>query len=260
MTHLPDFSGQTVLVTGGATGLGLAIASAFGRAGARVALNDLSPESLAKASSDLSNQGIDCRVFMADVTDSSAVNRMVDEVRKMVGPIDILIANAGLYPVSSFLDMTEDEWDRVLDTNLKGTFLSCQAVARAMVERGNGGQIITMGSGAANRAISGWSHYCTSKAGVVMLTRSMAMELAEHSIRVNAILPGYIDVERGGAHLDPNYKETARQSVPIGRPGVPEDIANAVLLLASPLAGYITGATLPVDGGGSAGNPALKPA
>lgn len=260
MPHSPDFTGQTVLVTGAATGLGFAIAREFGLAGARVALNDLTPESLNEPCEQLINLDIECCKFAGDVRNSATVTGMVEGVLSQCGGIDILVANAGLYPVSGFLDMSEDEWDRVIDTNLKGTFLTCQAVARAMVSASRGGQIITMSSGAANRAISGWSHYCTSKAGVVMLTRSMALELASHGIRVNAILPGYIDVDKGGEHLDPAYKKAARQSIPLGRPGAPTDIANAVLLIASPLAAYVTGATLTVDGGGSTGNPSIRPA
>ena len=260
MQSSPDFAGQTVLVTGAATGLGFAIAREFGLAGARIALNDLSPESLEEPCEQLANLDIECRTFAGDVRNSAAVTGMVEDILSQFGAIDILVANAGLYPVSGFLDMSEDEWDRVIDTNLKGAFLTCQAAARAMVSAGHGGQIITMSSGAANRAILGWSHYCTSKAGVVMLTRSMALELAPLGIRVNAILPGYIDVDEGGEHLDPAYKETARNSIPLGRPGTPADIANAVLLLASPLAAYVTGATLTVDGGGSAGNPTIRPA
>lgn len=256
----PDFTGQTVLVTGAATGLGFAISREFGLAGARVALNDLTPASLEAPCDQLSKLNVECRSFAGDVRSSAAVAGMVEGVLNQFGSIDILVANAGLYPVSGFLAMSEDEWDRVIDTNLKGAFLTCQAVAQAMVSAGRGGQIITMSSGAANRAISGWSHYCTSKAGVVMLSRAMALELASHGIRVNAILPGYIDVDKGGEHLDPAYKEAARRSIPLGRPGTPTDIANAVLLIASPLAAYVTGATLTVDGGGSTGNPSIRPA
>lgn len=250
---------RTVLVTGGATGLGLATARAFGRTGARIALNDLNEERVQRAVEELAGEGITAAGFAADVSDGVAVRSMVDAVVGDLGRIDVFVANAGIYPNTRFLDITEDEWDRVLDVNLKGCFLTSQAVAQAMVAEGRGGAIITLSSGAANNAIWGWSHYCASKAAVVLLTKTIALELAEHGIRVNAILPGYIDVPEGGAHLAEQYREAARSAVPLGRPGTPDDIANAALLLASPLAGYVTGTTLVVDGGSSAGRAFLRP-
>jgi 3-oxoacyl-[acyl-carrier protein] reductase len=260
MTIEVSFNEKVVLITGGATGIGLATAQAFGEHGAQIALTDLPGIGVHEASNDLAGRDINCHAFEADVRDASGVSNMVAEVVSQFGRIDILVANAGVYPVSEFLDLTENEWDRVIDTNVKGVFLSCQAVAKAMVSARQEGQIITISSGAANRAIPGWSHYCTSKAGVVMLTRAMALELARYRIRVNSVLPGYIDVDLGGAHLDPEYKATARSSIPLGRPGTPRDIANAVLMLASPLAEFVTGAVLTVDGGSSTGNPRLRPA
>jgi 3-oxoacyl-[acyl-carrier protein] reductase len=253
------FAGQVALITGGATGLGLATAAAFGRAGATVALHDRTAERAEAACATLREQGVACRAYGADVRDGSAVAALVASIERDLGRLDIVVANAGVYPNTPFLDLDEKEWRRVLDTNLTGVFLTCQAAARAMVRAGRGGRIITLSSGAANSAIWGWSHYCASKAGVVLLTKAMALELAPHNIRANAILPGYIDVPEGGAHLDPAYKARARESVPLGRPGTPDDIANAALLLASPLADYITGTTLVVDGGGSAGRVGLRP-
>jgi 3-oxoacyl-[acyl-carrier protein] reductase len=252
------FDNQVVLVTGGATGLGFAIASAFGRAGARIALNDRSAERADAACERLRGLGVDCRPFAADVRDGQAIAQMVEAIEQQIGPIDVAVANAGVYPVSSFLEMSEDEWDRVIETNMKGVFLSCQAVARRMVRQQRPGTLITLGSGAANHAIWGWSHYCASKAGVVLLTKTMALELAEYGIRANAVLPGFIDVDEGGAPLSQEYKERARAGIPLG-PGKPEDIANAVVLLASPLAGFVTGTTLAVDGGSSAGKVGLRP-
>jgi len=253
------FDSKVVLITGGATGLGLATARAFGQAGARVALNDLSDERVTQVVAEMADEGIVATGHAADVSDGAAVRGMVDAVVAQHGRIDIFVANAGVYPNTRFLDITEVEWDRVLDVNLKGCFLTCQAVARAMVAAGEGGTIVTLASGAANNAIWGWAHYCASKAGVVLLTKTMALELAEHGIRANAILPGYIDVPEGGAHLTEQYRSAARSAVPLGRPGTPDDIANAVLLLASPLAGYVTGTTLVVDGGSSAGRAFLRP-
>ncbi|MDP9358063.1 MAG: SDR family oxidoreductase [Chloroflexota bacterium] len=253
------FSGQTVLVTGGATGLGFAIAKAFGRAGARIGLNDLTPGSVEHACAALAGQGITCHGVPADVRDADAVRQMVADVTEKFGVPDILVANAGIYPNSPFLDIAEEEWDRVLDTNLKGVFLTCQAAARVMVRRGHGGRIVTISSGAANAASWGWAHYCASKAAVVMLTKAMALELGEHGIRVNAVLPGYIEVEEGGHHLSPTYKEASRRANPLGRAGQPADVTGAVLMLASPLADHVTGTTLVVDGGSSAGRLGVRP-
>ncbi len=253
------FDGQTVLITGGATGLGYAIAEAFGRAGARIGLNDLTPDRVEQACTALAQQGITCHGVLADVRDAGAVRRMVTDVSKVLGVPDVLVANAGIYPNSPFLDIAEEEWDQVLDTNVKGVFLTCQAVARLMVDRGEGGRILTLSSGAANAASWGWAHYCASKAAVVMLTKAMALELGEHDIRVNAVLPGYIDVEEGGRHLDEAYKSGARAAIPLRRPGQAADVANTILMLASPLADYVTGTTLVVDGGSSAGRLGVRP-
>lgn len=254
-----DFSGQVVLVTGGATGLGFAISEAFGRAGAIIALNDLSPERVDRAVVDLSAAGIACRGYAADVRDANAVRGMVDRVVSELGVPATAVANAGIYPNTPFLDLSEEEWDRVIDINVKGVFLTCQTVARAMVAANRGGQLVAISSGAANTALWGWSHYCASKAAVVMLTKAMALELGGHGIRVNAVLPGYIDVPEGGEHLDEAYKSAARTAIPIGRSGEPADIARAVLMLASPLAGYVSGAALAVDGGSSAGRFGVRP-
>ncbi len=155
MTTAIDFSGQVVLVTGGATGLGLAISEAFGRAGATIALNDLAPERTEQATADLRAAGIACRGFAADVRDAAAVRRMVEQVTDELGVPDVTVANAGIYPNTPFLDVSEDEWDRVIDTNLKGVFLTCQSVARALVRAGKGGRFVLISSGAANTATLG---------------------------------------------------------------------------------------------------------
>lgn len=254
-----DFTGQTALVTGAATGLGLATARALGLAGARLVVNDLTPERAAEAARALEAEGIACAGFAADVRDAAAVERLAGDAERAFGGIDIFVANAGLYPNVPFLEMTEGEWDRVIDTNLKGTFLACQAVARRMVAAGRGGRIVTLSSGAANAAFWGWSHYCTSKAGVVMLTKAMALELAPHDIRVNSVLPGYIDVPEGGGHLSEEYRVAARGNNLRGRAATPEDVANAIVLLCSPLADFVDGTTLVVDGGASAGPARMRP-
>jgi 3-oxoacyl-[acyl-carrier protein] reductase len=254
-----DYAGQVVLVTGAATGLGFAIAEGFGKAGATVALNDLSPERVSSATESLERMGITCGGFPADVRDGMAVRTMVDAVVARFGAPDVTVVNAGIYPNTPFLEIAGDEWQRVIDTNLTGAFLTCQAAALAMVAARKHGQIVTIASGAANTAFRGWAHYSASKAALVMLSRSMALELGEHGIRANSVLPGYVDVPEGGEHLDDVYKRDARLASPLGRPGTPEDVANAVLLLASPLAGYVSGATVSVDGGAGAGRKGVVP-
>lgn len=218
-----DFSGQTVLVTEGATGLGLAIARAFGQAGARIVLNDLTSERVEEACASLATKGIDCRGFAADMRDVAAVSDRSAHGVEAFGVPDIAVANAGVYPNTPFLELSEEEWDRVLDTNLKGVFLTCQTVAKALVAASRTGQLVVIASGAANTTVWGWSHYCASKAAVAVITRAMALELGDHGLRVNAVLPGYIDVLEGGPGLDDAYKETARADALTGRPGEPED-------------------------------------
>ncbi len=253
-----DFSGEIVLVTGGATGLGFATARAFGLCGATIALNDLTEDRVEAACERLRQESITCRGYLADVRDAGAVSALITSIEEDLGAPGVVVANAGLYPNTPFLEMPESEWDRVIDTNLKGIFLICQAAARSMVRAGKAGRMIVVSSTAAQRAVWGWSHYCTSKAAAVMLTRAMALELGMHGIRVNAVLPGYIDVADGGRHLSHAYREGARTAAPLGRAGTPEDVARAVLLLDSPLADYVSGASLVVDGGASAGPIALR--
>jgi NAD(P)-dependent dehydrogenase (short-subunit alcohol dehydrogenase family) len=253
-----DFSGEIVLVTGGASGLGFAIARAFGLCGATVALNDLTEDRVQAAAGRLRQEAIACRGYMTDVRDAGAVAALVTAIEDELGAPDVVVANAGLYPNTPFLEMTEAEWDRVIDTNLKGVFLICQAAARSMVRAGKAGRIVVISSTAAQRAIWGWAHYCASKAAAVMLTRAMALELGMHGIRVNAVLPGYIDVADGGRHLSLAYREGARAAASLGRPGTPDDVARGVLMLASPLAEYINGAAVVIDGGASAGPVSLR--
>jgi NAD(P)-dependent dehydrogenase (short-subunit alcohol dehydrogenase family) len=253
-----DFSGEIVLVTGGATGLGFATARAFGLGSATIVLNDLTGDRVEAACERLRQESIACRGFTADVRDAGAVSALITAIEDEVGTPDVVVANAGLYPNTPFLDLTEAEWDRVIDTNLKGVFLVCQAAARSMVRAGNAGRIIVVSSTAAQRAVWGWAHYCTSKAAAVMLARAMALELGMHGIRVNAVLPGYIDVTDGGRHLSLAYREGARSAASLGRPGTPEDVARGVLMLASPLADYINGAAVVIDGGASAGPVGLR--
>ena len=253
-----DYNGEIALISGGATGLGFAIARAFGRCGATIALNDLAEDRVAAACERLRAEAIACRGYAADVRDAEAVSKFISAAEEELGAPGIVVANAGLYPNTPFLDLSEAEWDRVIDTNLKGVFLLCQAAARSMVRAGAAGRIIVISSTAAQRAIWGWSHYCTSKAAAVMLTRAMALELGPHGIRVNAVLPGYIDVDEGGRHLSLAYREGARAAAPLGRAGTPDDVAQGVLLLASPLAGYISGAAVVIDGAASAGPIGLR--
>jgi 3-oxoacyl-[acyl-carrier protein] reductase len=168
------------------------------------------------------------------------------------GRVDILVNNAGICPSSLVKDMAAEEWDTVMATNLRAPFLLSQAVARHMIEAGRGGKIVNVTSGSYKSARRGAAHYCCSKAGLEMLTRVLALELAEHRINVNAVAPGLTDV---GPHFNatPQYKETLIRNIPWGRMATPDEIARAVLFLASDEAEYVTGETLSVDGGSLAG-------
>jgi 3-oxoacyl-[acyl-carrier protein] reductase len=177
---------------------------------------------------------------------------VLDQAVARFGRLDVAVSNAAVYPNTAVVDMAEDEWDLVMDTNLKGSFLVTRAAARQMLRQGDGGKLCLIASGAYSSARRGASHYSASKAGIVMLAKTLALELAEHRINVNVVSPGLIAVgTRPG--VSEHYKEVLLQTIPWGRAGTPDEIAQAVFFVCSPEAEYLTGSVLSVDGGASAG-------
>lgn len=243
---------RTVLVTGAASGIGLGIAKKFYESGFNVALGDFRSGTLNAIKESFPDQS---RVHFqtVDVRDASSVNQFFESTELTLGAVSVVVANAGIYPNTPVLEMTQDEWDGVMETNVRGSFLTCQAAAKSMVSRGRGGKIITISSGAAFSGRKGAAHYCASKAGVVMLTKVLALELAEHNINVNCIAPGLIEVSSEVSPLSDEYFSALANSIPLGRVGQPEDIAKAAIFLASANAEFITGTVLQVDGGSAAG-------
>ena len=249
-----DFTDRVVVVTGAGAGIGQGLAEAFHAAGARVALGDVREAPLKRAAAALGE-----RVFsqVVDVRDEASVSAFVAAAEKQLGPIAVVIANAGVYPNTPVLDMDVEEWDRVMETNARGVFLTCRAAARAMVARGAPGKIITISSGAYASGRPGAAHYCASKAAVVMFTKVLAMELASARINVNCIAPGFVRVDSEVSPLTAEYVATITRSIPWGRQGTPRDIAHAALFLASEYADYVTGEVLAVNGGAAAGRSQL---
>jgi 3-oxoacyl-[acyl-carrier protein] reductase len=251
VTHT-EHRDRVVLVTGGAHGIGLAIVRAFAQAGAKVIVADQREADATRAASTITSEmGTEGLAVAVDVRVAAAVDAAVQRALAHFGRIDVLVNNAGIYPNTPVLEMDENEWDAVFDTNVKGMFLMSRAVGRAMVTRG--GRIINISSGAAESGRVGAAHYCASKAAVNMFTRVLALELAPHGIVVNAVGPGLIEVP--GWSLSQDYIDAIVSANPMGRIGQPEDVAQAVLYLASPAATYMTGTTLYVDGGSLAGRP-----
>ena len=247
-----DFSGKGVLVTGAGSGIGRGIAAAFTREGAAVAVVDLHRDRAEETVRVLNGGPGRAVAVPGDIRTAEGVDRIVEEATRHLDHVDVLVNDAAVYPNCPVVEMPEDQWDDVMDTNLKGTFLMSRAVARRMIARGQGGQIVNIASGAYKSARRGASHYCASKAAIVMFSKVLAQELAEHRIHVNVVSPGLIDVGRR-ADVNPRYRETLMTTIPWGRMGQPSEIADAVIFLASPRAEYITGAVLDVDGGSSAG-------
>lgn len=249
LKNMFDFMGKVALITGGGRGIGAGIAQRFAQAGAAVVVNYHSSaagaQQIVKAIEQAGGQAL---AVQADVTRREDVQRMVKEVTGEYGRIDILINNAGLYPLTSVLEMTDDEWDAVVNSNLRSVFLCTQAVGRQMIAQGSGGAIVNIASIEAINPAPMHSHYDAAKGGVLMHTKTAAFELGPHNIRVNAVSPGLI--WREGLDRDwPDGVERYRKAAPLGRLGRAEDVADACLFLASPASRWITGANLLVDGG-----------
>lgn len=242
-------AGKVALVTGAQQGIGKAISLAYGREGASVAVNYLDNRSEAEAiAGEIRKLGQSAIVVEGDVSRKTDVDKLM-EAALSLGDIDVLVNNAGIFPRSDFLEMSEKEWDKVLTVNLKGTFLCTQAIARKMVERGGVGVILNIASIAAFRSSPRGAHYASSKAGIIGLTRATAMELAPYHVRVNAIAPGLTDTAQPRYGMSEEEIQDAGRQVPLGRMAMAQDIANLAVFLASEEASHITGQTIHVNGG-----------
>ena len=242
-------AGKVALVTGAQQGIGKAIALAYGREGASVVVNYLDDRAAAEAvAAQIRTGGSRALPVAGNVAHLADVRGLV-EAGATLGGIDILVNNAGIFPRVEFLEMSEAQWDDVLDVNLKGTFLCTQAIARQAVARGGGGAVINITSGAAFRGSPRGVHYVSSKAGIVGFTRAAALELARYRVRVNAIAPGITDTAQPRHGMSEEEVYASARHIPLGRIAAPEDIAGVAVFLASEEASHITGQTLHVNGG-----------
>ncbi|SMH62614.1 glucose 1-dehydrogenase [Azospirillum agricola] len=249
-----DLTGRTALVTGASSGLGRHFAGVLARAGARVAIAARRAEALADTRAAIEAAGGSAVAIAMDVTDPASVRRAVGEASDALGGIDILVNNAGITTSRPFLDMEEEEWDRVLDTNLTGCARVAREVGRRMRDKGQnggkgGGAIVNIASILGLRVAGQLSSYIASKAGVVHLTKAMALELARHDIRVNALCPGYLETEMNADFFASPAGQTLIKRIPQRRLGRLDELDGPLLLLASDAGSYMTGSVIAADGG-----------
>lgn len=242
-----DLSDQVAIVTGASQGLGRAMAIALAANKARVACVARRAEKLAETVKTIEEAGGSAAAFSCDVKSRESVDQLVDKIAEDWGRLDILVNNAGITRDTLLPRMSDDEWDDVIETNLRGTFLFCRAASRYMM-RARYGRIINISSVSGLIGNPGQTNYSASKAGIIGLTRSLSRELAGRKVTINAVAPGFIESDMTRA-LGPAIEEEVKKRIPAKRMGTPEEVAAAVLFLASPAASYITGHVLTVDGG-----------
>ena len=244
-------SGKTAIVTGARRGMGRAISLALAREGANVVVSDISQEDCQKVVDEIEQLGRKGLPVKCDVSSGTDVEAMVRKTVAEFGGVDILVNNAGIISYKPFLELTEEDWDRTLNVNLKGQFLCARAAAKEMVKnkRGRIINIASISSGGCGIAFPLIAHYTASKGGVVALTEALALELTSHGINVNAICPGAIDTDMAKGAKESGQLEQVLARVPKGRLGKPEEIANLVVFLASEESEYISGDAIVIDGG-----------
>jgi len=258
ISELFDLSGKGAVVTGGAMGIGQAIAFRLSEAGAGVMVADIDLEAAEKTAAEIQSRGGEANAIIADAGSSADAKKVMEGAVEAFGSLDILVNNAGIFPLLEVMRVDEALWDRVIDVNLKGTFMYAQAAAARMIEAGKGGKIVNLASVDGLHPNGNATPYNASKGGVVMLTKALALELAPHKILVNAVAPGQIKTpgtKTWGAKAvaDGLTIEQLSKSfigrIPLERTGEPDDIAKVVLFAASAAADYMTGTLLLVDGG-----------
>lgn len=245
-----DLTHKHIFIAGGSRGIGAATARMAGAAGASVSINYQSSHTAAeKVVAEVEAAGGRGFAVAADVAEDGALDKAVDAAVERLGPLDGLVVSAGIFEGAYLQDMTVDFWDRTMAINLRGTFLAVRAAARHLRLAGNGGSVVIYTSTAGQRGSAEYSAYATSKGAQILFMRSMAKELAPDKIRVNCIAPAWTETDMAAPSLDTLGRAEVAASFPLGRIGLPEDVAGATVFLLSDLASFITGTTITVDGG-----------
>jgi NAD(P)-dependent dehydrogenase (short-subunit alcohol dehydrogenase family) len=244
-----DISGQVVLVTGASSGIGRHFAEVLAAAGAKVAAAARRADRLTELARDIESRGGTCLPLACDVTKQDSIREAVTNAEDRLGPLSVLVNNAGVVVSKPLFEHSEADWDYVVDTNLKGAWLAAREFAHHLIERKRPGRIINIASVLGLRTIGQVPAYCTAKAGLIHLTHVLAMELARHRILVNALAPGYVETDFNREFFKTEAGQRLIARIPMKRIAQSEDLDGALLLLASPASAYVTGAVISVDGG-----------